>query len=101
MSNLADRQGLNGGGSGGSSRSGTPQTDYKNLKAKDFMAMIKTFINRHGGKVPSKMLVDHFNHYCPGKKQSDEFKIALDKVAVMNKTGGSGRGMWSMKPEFK
>lgn len=101
MNNLADRQGLNGGGSGSSSRSGTPGADNKNLKAKDFMAMIKTFINRHGGKVPSKMLVDHFNHYCPNKKQSDEFKIALDKVAVMNKTGGSGRAMWSMKPEFK
>ncbi|KAK0384899.1 hypothetical protein NLU13_7378 [Sarocladium strictum] len=101
MSNLADRQGLNGTGSGRSSRPGTPSGDNKNLKAKDFMLMIKTFINRHGGKVPSKMLVDHFNHYCPNKKQSDEFKIALDKVAVMNKAGGSGRGMWSMKPEFK
>lgn len=96
MSNLADRQGL-GGGSGSSSRSGTPGAE-RNLKAKDFMAMIKTFIIRHGGKVPSKMLVDHFNTYCPGKKQSDEFKIALDKTAVLNKTGGAGRGMWTLKP---
>jgi DNA excision repair protein ERCC-6 len=105
MNTLADRQGLNNGsgagGSAGSSRSGTPSTDNKNLKAKDFMLMIKTFINRHGGKVPSKMLVDHFNHYCPTQKQSDEFKIALDKVAVMQKTGGSGRAIWMMKPEFK
>ncbi|KAH8170712.1 type III restriction enzyme, res subunit domain-containing protein [Sarocladium implicatum] len=100
MSNLADRQGLDTG-SGQSSRSGTPGTENRNLKAKDFMLMIKTFINRQGGKVPSKMLVDHFNHCCPNKKQSDEFKIALDKVAVLNKVGGSGRGMWSMKPEFK
>jgi DNA excision repair protein ERCC-6 len=96
MSNLANRQGLDGG-SGQSSRSGTPGPD-KNLKAKDFMAMIKAFINRHGGQAPSKMLVDHFNPYCPGKKQSDEFKMALDRVAVLNKTGGAGRAMWKLKP---
>ncbi|KAM0367942.1 hypothetical protein ACHAO7_005650 [Fusarium culmorum] len=99
MSNLADRQGLDTG-SGRSSRSGTPGVD-KNLKSKDFVAMIKTFINRHNGRVPSKMLVDHFNPYCPGKKQSDEFKAALDKVAVMNKTGGAGRGIWTLKPGVK
>ncbi|KAG8423350.1 DNA repair protein rhp26 [Metarhizium acridum] len=96
MSNLANRQGLDGG-SGSSSRSGTPGLD-KNLKAKDFVTMIKAFINRQGGRVPSKMLVDHFNPYCPGKKQSDEFKTALDRVAILNKTGGTGRGMWSLRP---
>ncbi|KAH6893506.1 transcription-coupled repair protein CSB/RAD26 [Thelonectria olida] len=99
MSNLADRQGLDGG-SGSSSRSGTPGSD-RNLKAKDFVAMIKVFINRHGGRVPSKMLVDHFNSYCPGKKQSDEFKTALDRVAVLSKTGGAGRGIWTLKPGIK
>ena len=103
MSNLADRQGLAdgvGGGSGSSSRSGTPGVE-RNLKAKDFVAMIKTFINRHGGRVPSKMLVDHFNPYCPGQKQSDEFKTALNRVAIMSKASGAGRGMWTLKPGFK
>ncbi|KAF5000700.1 hypothetical protein FGRMN_1541 [Fusarium graminum] len=99
MSNLADRQGLDTG-SGRSSRSGTPGTD-KNLRSRDFVAMIKTFINRHNGRVPSKMLVDHFNPYCPGKKQSEEFKAALEKVAVLNKTGGAGRGIWTLKPGVK
>ena len=99
MSNLADRQGLENGSSS-RSRSGTPGAD-RNLKAKDFMLLIKTFINRHGGKVPSKMLVDHFNPYCPGKKQSDEFKQALDTIAVLQKAGGAGRGMWSLKPGIK
>lgn len=99
MSNLADRQGLDSG-SGRSSRPGTPGSD-RNLKAKDFVVMIKTFINRHGGRVPSKMLVDHFNSYCPGKKQSDEFKTALDRVAVLSKTGGMGRGIWTLKPGIK
>ncbi|KJZ73783.1 hypothetical protein HIM_06901 [Hirsutella minnesotensis 3608] len=96
MSNLAERQGLNGG-SASSSRSGTPGAD-KNIKSRDFVALIKAFINRHGGRVPSKMLVDHFNPLCPGKKQSDEFKAALDRVAVLNKVGGTGRGIWSLKP---
>jgi DNA excision repair protein ERCC-6 len=100
MSNLADRQGLDDGSGNSRSRSGTPGAD-KNLKAKDFMLMIKQFINRQGGKVPSKMLVDHFNQYCPGKKQSDEFKTALDTVAVLNKVGGARRGMWSIKPGIK
>ncbi|TQV94225.1 hypothetical protein V2A60_002733 [Cordyceps javanica] len=100
LSNLADRQGLDDGTGSGSSRSGTPGAE-KNLKAKDFMLMIKQFIDRHNGKVPSKMLVDHFNPYCPGKKQSDEFKTALDAIAMLSKTGGAGRGMWSLKPGFK
>lgn len=100
LSNLADRQGLDNGGGSSRSRSGTPGAD-KNLKAKDFMLLIKQFINRHGGKVPSKMLVDHFNQYCPGKKQSDEFKTALDTIAMLSKTGGAGRGMWSLKPGIK
>lgn len=100
MSNLADRQGLSSG-SAGSSRAGTPGGADKDLRAKDFVPMVKAFINRHGGKVPSKMLVDHFNSFCPGKKQSDEFKNALEMVAVLNKSGGTGRGMWSLKPGFK
>ncbi|KHN95899.1 SNF2-related protein [Metarhizium album ARSEF 1941] len=99
MSNLANRQGLDGS-SAGSSRCGTPGAD-KNLKAKDFVAMIKAFIDRQGGRVPSKMLVDHFNPYCPGKKQSDEFKAALDRVAILNKVGGTGRGMWSLRPRIE
>ncbi|KAG6039661.1 hypothetical protein E4U41_002329 [Claviceps citrina] len=100
MNNLANRQGLDSG-SASRSRSGTPAAD-KNLKSKDFMVMIKAFVHRHGGRVPSKMLVDHFNTYCPGKKQSDEFKLALDRVAVLDKSGGGvGRGMWTLKPGIK
>ncbi|KAK5997472.1 DNA repair protein rhp26 [Cladobotryum mycophilum] len=99
MNNLANRQGL-GGGSGSSSRSGTLSNE-KNLGAKEFMPMIKSYISQHGGKVPSKMLVDHFNTYCQGKKQSSEFKIALGTVAILGQTGGVGRAMWSLKPSGK
>ncbi|KAL6885299.1 SNF2 family N-terminal domain-containing protein [Trichoderma longibrachiatum] len=97
VGNLAGRQGLD---SGSSSRSATPAAD-RNMKAKDFIPLIKTFISRHGGKVPSKMLVDHFNPYCPGKKQTDEFKSALETVAVLNRVSSTGRGMWSLKPRFQ
>ncbi|KAJ3953100.1 DNA repair protein rhp26 [Colletotrichum tropicale] len=88
MNNLADRQGLS--------------KPNSNLKQKDFILLIQSFIKRHGGKVPSKMLVDHFNPYCQTAKQSDEFKSALDKIATLSKKGtaSTGRGMWSLKPGF-
>lgn len=59
---------MNGGGSGSSLRFGILGVDNKNLKVKDFMVMIKIFINWYGGKVLSKMLVDYFNYYCLNKK---------------------------------
>lgn len=104
LAGLAGRQGLNtpGGGSPGSSRSGTPSAaDNRNLKAKDFERMIPDYIKRHGGQVPSKLLVDHFNHYCTGPKLANEFKTALDKVAKMEKTGSSGRAIWTLKPGYQ
>ncbi|KAB5557878.1 SNF2 family N-terminal domain-containing protein [Coniochaeta sp. 2T2.1] len=109
LAGIAGRQGLNtpagGGSSPGSSRSGTPGAsaaeNNKNLKAKDFEKMIPEYIKRHGGQVPSKLLVDHFNHYCTGPKLANEFKTALDKVAKMEKRGSSGRAIWTLKAGFQ
>lgn len=107
---VAGRQGLAGGGSGSSassSRSGTPGGgggvvgQNFNLRTRDFERMIPAFIKRHGGKVPSKLLVDHFNQYCAGSRQADEFKAALGKVAKMEKRGSSMRAVWSLKPEYQ
>ncbi|KAI3559508.1 SNF2 super family protein [Colletotrichum abscissum] len=100
MSSLADRQGLSQPASGSSSRGNTPGTD-KPLKEKDFIPLIQTFMRRQGGKAVTKMLVDHFNPYCKTPKQTDDFKSALDRVAVLGKTGGTGRGTWTLKPAFK
>jgi DNA excision repair protein ERCC-6 len=97
VASLAERQGLANSSSAGSSRSNTPSTAERNLKMKDFIIMIQTFIKRHGGKVPSKMLVDHFNPYCHSSRQTVEFKSALDKVATLSKIGSTGRGIWSLK----
>ncbi|KAK2062434.1 SNF2 family domain-containing protein [Colletotrichum caudatum] len=100
MSALADRQGLSAPTSGTSSRSGTPGVE-KNLMEKDFIPLIQTFIRRHGGKAPSKMVVDHFNPYCQKPKQILGFKSALATVAVLSKPGGTGRGMWTLRPAYK
>lgn len=108
LAGIAGRQGLNspagGSSSPGSSRSGTPSAaadNNRNLKAKDFEKMIPDYIKRHGGQVPSKLLVDHFNHYCTGPKLANEFKAALDKVAKMEKRGSSGRAIWTLKAGYQ
>lgn len=92
----------NAGASG--SRPGThnaQQAPDRTLRAKDFEKMIPAFIKRHGGQVVSKLLVDHFNQYCTGTRQAEEFKIALGKVAQMEKKGTSMRATWSVKPDFQ
>ncbi|KAL2182022.1 SNF2 family N-terminal domain-containing protein [Thermothelomyces heterothallicus CBS 202.75] len=100
LAGVANRQGLSSG-SPGSSRPGTPGAADRNLGAKDFEKMIPEFIKRHNGQVPSKLLVDHFNRYCSGSRQADEFKLALGKVAKMEKRGSSMRAIWTLKPEYQ
>ena len=87
--------------SASSSRSGTPASTGHGLTVRDFERMIPPFIKRHGGQVPSKLLVDHFNHYCSTTQQANEFKIALGKVAQMEKKGGSMRVIWTLKPAYR
>ncbi|CAK7204511.1 DNA repair protein rhp26 [Sporothrix eucalyptigena] len=116
LSGIADRQGLRGPGGSGSgstraspasrsspmirSSSGTPDRG-SSISIEDFEKMIPNFIRRHGGKVPSKVLVDHFNQYCVNKQQAGDFKKALDNVAQMDKVGSSMRAIWSLKPKYK
>ena len=99
MSNLADRQGIAGvsspSGSGNGGAGGGAIN--RNMKAKDFMPMIKTFIERQGGRAVTKMLVDHFGPYCHGKKQNEEFQHALTTVAEITQTGSYGRAVWTLK----
>ena len=97
---VANRQGLATGSPGGS-RLGTPGVADRNLGAKDFEKMIPDFIKRHHGQAPSKLLVDHFNQYCSGPRQADAFKLALGKVAKMEKRGSSMRAIWTLKPEYR
>ncbi|KAI0127945.1 SNF2 family N-terminal domain-containing protein [Xylariales sp. AK1849] len=109
LAGLADRQGLSTASprrSGPSPsraspvRGGTP-TDGSGsntvMRAKDFERLIPQFIRQHGGQVPTKLLVDHFNQYCLTNQQSADFKNALNRVAKMEKKGGSMRAIWGLK----
>lgn len=102
LAGIRNRQGLT---SGSSSRSGTltpPVGDRtKNYGVKDFKEMIPAFIRRHGGKAPSKVLVDHFNSYCQSKKSTEAFKAALNTVAKMEQRGSTMRGIWSLRQDYK
>jgi len=91
LSNLASRQGLHP--SPGPEGSGSRAT----MRLKDFMKSIPQFINRHGGKVPTKAIVDHFNPYCKTREQTAEFKEALSRVARMEKVGSSMRAIWVLR----
>lgn len=97
LAGIRGRQGL-AGNSASSSRSGTPGVAYG---IKDFKEMIPLFIRRHGGKAPSKVLVDHFDRMCRSKKATEAFHVALHAVAKLDQRGSTMRGVWSLKPDYK
>ncbi|KAJ1335208.1 DNA excision repair protein ERCC-6 [Microdochium nivale] len=106
LAGIADRQGLNvsvsriPGDSPATSRSVTPTSGTgrpATMHGKDFEKAIPVFIHQHGGQVPTKLLVDHFNRFCITSQQSTEFKNALNKVARMEKKGSSMRGVWALR----
>jgi DNA excision repair protein ERCC-6 len=73
---------------------------FRGPGGKDFMAMIRDFITRHGGSVHTKMLIDQFNRYCTTPQRSAEFKEMLKTIAELDKDGSNGRGKWTLKREF-
>ncbi|RDW70081.1 putative DNA repair and recombination protein RAD26 [Coleophoma crateriformis] len=102
LAGLADRQGLPVPSSSSSSRSGTPSTSERPPRGKDFMKLIREFIKRHGGSVPSQALVTHFDRMCRTAQQTAEFKHMLGEIAKLEKGPNSRmRGRWVLKDEFK
>ncbi|OAL00670.1 DNA repair and recombination protein RAD26 [Phaeosphaeriaceae sp. SRC1lsM3a] len=107
LTNLAARQGrLNPGTttSTNSSRGSTPSagTTPQTFRGKRMLEMIREFMMTHGGTVPSRMLVDHFDHYCraqPGR--NEEFKEMLKTIATLEKSGSAQRGRWVLKDEWR
>ncbi|GAP89289.1 putative DNA repair and recombination protein rad26 [Rosellinia necatrix] len=93
LSNLSDRQGLSPSGSQ------APRQGRSTMRLNDFMAAIPQFIKRHGGKVPTKSIVDHFNPQCKTREQTAEFKVALNRVAKMDSRGSSMRGIWVLRED--
>lgn len=72
---------------------------FRGPQGKGFITMIRDFISRHGGSVYTQMLVDQFNRFCTTQQRSAEFKEMLKKIAVLE-MGQSGRGKWTLKPEY-
>ncbi|KAI1423844.1 SNF2 family N-terminal domain-containing protein [Xylaria sp. FL1777] len=92
LSNLSDRQGLSPSGSESPRLSARPT-----MRLNDFVKAIPQFIRRHGGRVPTKSIVDHFNPHCKTREQTAEFKEALNRVARMDARGSSMRGIWVLR----
>jgi len=114
LNNLATRQGrptllnpgttLNAPTSASSSRGSTPSapTTPQTFRGRRMLEMIRDFMLTHGGVVPSRMLVDHFDHYCraqPGR--NEEFKEMLKLIATLEKSGSAQRGRWVLKDEWR
>jgi len=105
LAGLSNRQGLNSGDSTGSSRSGTPSNNQSAgpppKTGIDFIKLIREFIIRQGGSVPSQMLVNHFNRLCKTPQQSAEFKYMLGEIARLERSNSRMRGRWFLKDAFK
>ncbi|KAK7729394.1 DNA repair protein rhp26 [Cytospora paraplurivora] len=101
LAGIRGRQGLDGGGGASSPRSRTATPPTGRYGVKEFKDMIPPFIRQHGGRCPSKVLVDHFNTYCHTKKATESFKAALNAVARMEQTGSTMRGIWSLRTAYK
>ncbi|KAF1842426.1 DNA repair and recombination protein RAD26 [Cucurbitaria berberidis CBS 394.84] len=110
LSNLAARQGRPNPASAtpnttsaSSSRASTPSaTTPQSFRGRRMLEMIRDFMMTHGGVVPSRMLVDHFDHYCraqPGR--NEEFKEMLKLIATLEKSGSAQRGRWVLKDEWR
>ncbi|KAI6714243.1 hypothetical protein JHW43_003190 [Diplocarpon mali] len=104
LSGLANRQGLSASAGVASPRSAAPGAagGGRPPSGKDFMKLIRDFIRRQGGSVPSQALVNHFNRMCTTEQQTAEFKHMLGEIARLEK--GSNvrmRGRWVLKNEFK
>lgn len=90
--------------SASSSRASTPSatTTPQTFRGRRMLEMIRDFMMTHGGVVPSRMLVDHFDHYCraqPGR--NEEFKEMLKLIARLERSGSAQRGRWVLKDEWR
>jgi DNA excision repair protein ERCC-6 len=95
---LASRRGHNGGDSASSSGAATPSPGTPApLSRQDFKKMIKDFITAHQGKVPSAMLIQHFNRFCKHPpSQKDVFLAALKSVATLTTHRSAGKSIWQL-----
>ncbi|KAI0883356.1 SNF2 family N-terminal domain-containing protein [Annulohypoxylon maeteangense] len=98
LAGLADRQGRNA--PAGNSSGPLLVASNTSIGTKEFSKLIVDFIAAHGARVPTKSLVDHFSPFCITKQQSEQFKIALRRVAKMEVRGSTMRSMWVVKTKY-
>ena len=94
------------------SRSNTPQPGrnagnartqarfQRNRLGKAFLPKIRDFLVVHGGQVHTQNLIDHFSTYISTEEQREEFKAMLKEIATLTPRS-RGRGIWTLKEEFR
>ncbi|KAI0998377.1 DNA repair and recombination protein [Podosphaera aphanis] len=67
-------------------------------RRQDMKKLIRNFLTRHGGSVPSQILVNNFNYLCQTPDQVTEFKQVLAETARLEMDQrGRKRGRWYLK----
>ncbi|KAF4550886.1 DNA repair protein rhp26-like protein [Elsinoe fawcettii] len=96
LANLSARQGIAPAGTSSRfQRTSTPMSGSASEaetqpKGREFIALIRDYLMAHGGKVYTKMLIDHFNRYCGTPARTAEFKEMLKRIAYLEKGEGEG-----------
>ena len=96
LANLASRQPAETTSAG---RNPSRRAD-KEPKGKDFLVLIRDYLVAQGGKAYTQMLIDHFNRLCKTEQRTMEFREMLKVIAVLEKEGSRGRGVWRLREEF-
>ena len=91
--------GVNGSRSGGSRSGGLRRN--RGTVVVGFTKRIREFLTLHGGRVYSRMILDHFNRYSPTKELTEQFYKTLRELAVLQRGSSQGRGAWVLKDEYK
>ncbi|KAF2263764.1 DNA repair and recombination protein RAD26 [Lojkania enalia] len=98
LSNLADRQGRS---TSARSLASSGTSTSTTLRGRRMLEMLRDFMVTHGGVVPTRMLIDHFDRYCRAVRgRGDEFKEMLKLIADYEH-GSAGRGKWILKEEWR
>lgn len=112
LANLANRQGLNSNNSAAVSAAGALSgrnsstaaaaagaggPESTDSLAAQFSRDLIAFIRAHGGRVPTKAIKDHFDAKCRTSRRVEVFKEVLNRVAKMDKTGSTMRGIWTLR----
>ncbi|PSN72079.1 hypothetical protein BS50DRAFT_569641 [Corynespora cassiicola Philippines] len=103
LNNLSGRQGESYASDGSDhARNTTSYQVRPSLGGQRMMKMIRDFMLTHGGSVPTKMLVDQFDHYCRAVRgRSELFQEMLKNIATLKRGNTARSNRWVLKDEYK